>query len=425
MLLFVGGFSDFLFIFLGINFVNAERYRFHLYDPLFFAITLPIPELVNSGLIDSRYMLLGYLLLGIYMKVKFHPPFWRFIMNLVILFAYMVTVQLFFSIPIYFMNNPNLVQIIVMAVNICSCLFTIYIGRRRILWKVSEFINRNGWVVRGILLCCGLGIFYLVVVVKFTYSLRIMDHIIFGVWTILICFLAVMWQKSRDEIEVKSREMELQRTYEDVYKNLVQSIRRRQHEFDNHLMALCGIYKTVDTIEELIHQQSLYCRDIMGDNHYNKLLAASSPVFIGFLYSKFTMAEEKGCEIDYRINMVETDRQIIPEYHIVEVLGILLDNALEAMENASSKQIYVEVLGTEENLKITVKNISRYITQSQIVNFMRPGFSTKGEGRGIGLSSLKMIVDKFGGILSVYNEHRKEENWFVFKIEIANKAASQ
>lgn len=44
--------------------------------------------------------------------------------------------------------------------------------------------------------------------------------------------------------------MELQKAYDDDCQNLVQSIKRRQHEFDNHLVALCGIYKTVDTIEE-------------------------------------------------------------------------------------------------------------------------------------------------------------------------------
>lgn len=425
MLLLVGGFFDILLIFLAINYICAERYRFHLYDPVFFVITLIIPELINSGLMKSPYILLGYALLGIYVILKFHPGLWEFIVDFIILFSYMVAIQLFFSIPIYFMNDSDLVDAMALIVNICSCLITVYMGRKRILWKLSGFMNRNGWVTRGFLICCGMGIFYLVVVVKFTYSLRIMDHIIFGAWTVLICFLAVMWQKSRNEVEAKDREMELQKTYEDVYQNLVQSIRRRQHEFDNHIMALCGIYKTVDTIEELIRQQSLYCKDIARDNHYNKLLSASSPVFIGFLYSKFTLAEEKGCEVDYHINITENDSPIVPEYHIVEILGILLDNALEALEEASSRMIYVEVLGTEKDLRITVKNTSSYIPQSQIANFTRHGFSTKGEGRGIGLFSLKMIVDKFGGELAIYNEEREEENWLVFNIEITNKAASQ
>ena len=425
MFLLISGFFDILFIFLAVNYICAERYRFRLYDLVFFVVILIIPELINSGLIENPYMILGYVLLGIYVKVKFHLGLWEFIVDFTILFAYMVAIQLFFSVPIYFLNDPDLVEIIAPVVNICSCLITVYMGRKRLLWKLSGFMNRNGWVTRGILICCGMGIFYLVVVVKFTYSLRIMDHIIFGAWTVLICFLAVMWQKSRNEVEAKDREMELQKTYEDVYQNLVQSIRRRQHEFDNHIMALCGIYKTVDTIEELIQQQSLYCEDIARDNHYNKLLSASSPVFIGFLYSKFTLAEEKGCEVDYSVNIAESDSPVIPEYYIVEILGILLDNALEALEEAGSRKIYVEVLGTGEDLRITVKNISSYIPQSQIANFTRHGFSTKVKGRGIGLYSLKVIVDKFGGKLAIYNEKREEENWLVFNIEITDKAASK
>ena len=206
MLMFISGLFDNLFVFLSINYICAERYQFHLYDPVFFSSTLVISELVDFGLIQIPYMAIGYALLGIYVKVKFHPELWEFIVNFTILFAYMVAIQLFFSIPIYFINDPDLVDAMALIVNICSCLITVYMGRKLVLWKLSGFMNRNGWVTRGILICCGMGIFYLVVVVKFTYSLRIMDHIIFGAWTVLICFLAVMWQKSRNEVEAKDQE---------------------------------------------------------------------------------------------------------------------------------------------------------------------------------------------------------------------------
>jgi len=40
------------------------------------------------------------------------------------------------------------------------------------------------------------------------------------------------------------------------------------------------------------------------------------------------------------------------------------------------------------------------------------GYSTKGTGRGIGLYSLKKIVNKYKGELLVENITREDENWF-------------
>ena len=218
--------------------------------------------------------------------------------------------------------------------------------------------------------------------------------------------------------------MELQKTYDDAYQNLVQSIRRRQHEFDNHLVALCGIYKTVDTIEELIAEQKIYCSEIERDNHYNKLLSAGSPMLVGFLYSKFMYAEERNCYVHYFVNIAEDNKGFVSEYRIIEMLGILIDNAVEALEDSGLKQLSVEIMITCRELQILVKNISKYIPQSEIFHFVQFGYSSKGEGRGLGLASLSKLVNNYHGQLAVYNEEIEAQNWLTFKVVIENQALS-
>ena len=46
------------------------------------------------------------------------------------------------------------------------------------------------------------------------------------------------------------------------------------------------------------------------------------------------------------------------------------------------------------------------------------GYSTKGEGRGIGLASLKTLVKEYNGKLSVENEELEDINWLKIKVEI-------
>lgn len=248
--------------------------------------------------------------------------------------------------------------------------------------------------------------------------------ILFGFWIILTCFLAVMWLKSRKEIREKDKEIAIMKNYGESYRSLVQSVRMRQHQFDNHLMALGGIYKTAGSVEELIRLQSLYCQSIKEENHYNRLLSAGSPILAGFLYSKIRMAEERGCVVEYLVNTTDGDRHIIPEYHTIEMLGILMDNAVEAVEAEDNRNLYVEILETAGRIKMTVSNTSVYISQTQILNFVKKGFSTKGEGRGLGLPFLTSLVNQYGGDLAVYNEEKDSVNWLVFSILITKEAAS-
>ena len=207
-----------------------------------------------------------------------------------------------------------------------------------------------------------------------------------------------MWQKGRTEIGIKNREMQLQKTYESSYRDLVQSVRMRQHEFDNHLVALCGVYKTADTVEELIRRQSLYRGELEKHNRYNRLLSLQSPVLAGFLYSKFDRAETIGCRVSYSVKTAGEDQHRIPEYHVIELLGILAE--------------------TEKEIRIIVRNTSDYVPQGDIVKFTKSGYSSKGAGRGLGLASLALIVNQYDGELKVCNEEWDMMNWLVFQIEI-------
>lgn len=416
MLLRMSELFEILFMFLGLNYICSKRYRAGIYDTVFFVIVLVILDLVNAGYIDKICMTLGYILLGVYVLVKFRPTVRQFFVDITLFFVYMVGMELMLSVPAYFMTETLWVEVLILSANASACLVTVFIGRKQVLWRIASFITSNDWLVRGIIFCCSLGAVYLVVVMKFSYILRSTDYIIFGLWTALICILTVMWQKSRNEVVIRKKEMELQKTYEGVYRDLLQSIRRRQHEFDNHLIALCGIYKTVDSIEALIREQKLYCEEINRDNRYNKLMSVESPILVGFLYSKFTLAEERDCGITYRVEIMPKEKRLIPEYGMVEILGILIDNAMEALDGRAPRRIDTEITEGTDRMQILVRNNSAYIPQEEIRHFVRAGYSTKGKDRGFGLASVAALVDRYDGELRIYNEEHDGMNWLVVKI---------
>ena len=129
-----------------------------------------------------------------------------------------------------------------------------------------------------------------------------------------------------------------------------------------------------------------------------------------FLYSKFVEAETKGCHITYDIK-IDDMQGYLPKYKMIEILGVLLDNAMEAVEQRDSKNITVKMLEQPEQLSVAIKNDSMHYEREEIMRFFEPGYSKKGEGRGIGLSKVREILLKYHAGIKVSCE--KEE--FVFE----------
>ena len=159
-----------------------------------------------------------------------------------------------------------------------------------------------------------------------------------------------------------------------------------------------------------------YCGELLRDNRYSRLLSGGSPIIIGFLYSKFMEAERKRCSIAFDVKI---DKMIcrIPQYKIVEILGILLDNAIEAVSNQDSKGIYVKVNEAANSIYIVVKNDSEIISRQEFVKFTQPGYSTKRKGRGTGLAKLVDMLKEHDCELNIYFE-KNENTRIVFMIHI-------
>lgn len=376
MLLRMSELFEIAFMFLGINYICSKRYIFRFYDLVFSVGILIILDLVNAGHIDKIYIGLGYIALVIYVLAKFRPKLRILFVGITVFFVYMVVSEQMLSIP--------------------ACLTT-------------ETFQEELAVLTAV---------YLIAVMKFSDVLRGTDYLLFGLWAILFCIQMIMWQKRKSDAYIHNKEQELERTYGGSYQELLQDVRRKQHEFDNHLIALSGIYKTVSSAEALIREQKMYCEQLGRDNRYNKLLAVPSPVLAGFLYSKLTRAEERGCDPAYRIEIPSINNMPLPEYRVIEILGILLDNAIEALEKQDTRKLYAEISEDPEYMRILVKNNSDYIRQNDIRCFVRAGYSTKGKDRGLGLTTVAELAKKYDGILRIFNDEDNQLNWLVTEVVI-------
>lgn len=404
-------------IFLCINYIYDRKYRMTMYDAGFFVLEIALMGILNLYKPGRTFIVLVYILIFVYQEVKFRKGFRKNCINTIILFCVEVTGQIICSFPAFFEKYIS-VQYLVVLANALLVLMILILGRTGLLCKTGEKLSEHEWLLNVAGFMCFFGSVYLVIVSKFSESLRYSDYIIFGIWTVMLYAMILKWKAIKDEKTNKEKELEIYQIYNDITMQLFRSVRSRQHEFDNHMQAILGQQFVATTLEDLIARQNEYYRDIEKDNHYNKLLMAGTSPVIGFLYSKFLYAESMGCEVEYHIRSGALSCTM-PHFRMIEILGVFIDNAIEAQMESTDKSLVVEILEDAALIKIEVRNpCGEAIPNSRIAKFSEEGFSTKGTGRGRGLANVANIVREYGAIFYTHNKEYDGIPYIVFQVVI-------
>ena len=91
---------------------------------------------------------------------------------------------------------------------------------------------------------------------------------------------------------------------------------------------------------------------------------------------------------------------------------------MDTDENKSCRRICITMKETDEKVELIVANTSAYYEDDMTERFFETGYSSKGKGRGIGLSKLKRLVHDRKGDIIVSNELYGERNYLTFTINI-------
>ncbi len=298
---------------------------------------------------------------------------------------------------------------IIVNINICLLL---------LLWKekygniVISKINK----IKGIVISLLILIRILYIVSRNAYA-DVENVVQFLFETIGLSIVCILWISAEKEKNHKAREVQMYELYNKAFEEAIMTIRTRQHEFENHINAICCLQYTIADHDELLLAQEQYCEKVLQENKLNRLLKLNmEPVLMGFLYSKITSAEEKGIVTKYEIQSTNI-KEKIAIYEFIELVGILFDNAVEALNEKSGKIIILRMLIEDgKSFSLEVANSSPVYSNNEIEKFCSYGYSTKGEKRGIGLSRVKEIAKKYNAIFQIQNCIYDGENYLSFKL---------
>lgn len=234
---------------------------------------------------------------------------------------------------------------------------------------------------------------------------------------IVICETVLNNKKYKIKMNKMSEELQSYKLYVKSFEDMITEIRLKQHDFSNHLTAVYSQHKVFNTYEELVRQQKAYCNNISDDSRYVKLINAGNPVLMGFLYEKFILAEKKGIDVEYEIHAMLMETRI-PVFNLVSILGNLIDNAVDELMYNDIKKLKVEILENNKEICLKVSNVHEFISEEQILNFFKKGYSQKGFGRGMGLYEIKRMSREYGFDIVCGNEKINGFNWVKFQVRI-------
>lgn len=345
----------------------------------------------------------------------------------------LAVLQLFMFLPLYYLFFTRFRQgdVNELLINV-GCFILIALCSYKINFKkLSNFITKRNKIIVGVSLCvlCGLGVNFYQMVNEGKIASSAYIQIVY--FSLIFIFTIFEWQKSRMDVEKKKMQLEMNQLYYDAYNQLITLVRERQHDMKSHINAIMGMIYTTDNYDDLVEKQKEYCGYVIEQNEKTKLvLATGNPLISGFLYSKMQETEKYGIELEYHIEKKKTEIPI-PEYELIEIMGILFDNAIEALSKAdeaidnissghenAAKKICFSLKEAEKCIELIVSNTSHCFGEDITEHFFEAGYSSKGKGRGIGLSKLKRMVHERKGEIVVSNEPYEGINYLVFTIKI-------
>jgi signal transduction histidine kinase len=109
-------------------------------------------------------------------------------------------------------------------------------------------------------------------------------------------------------------------------------------------------------------------------------------------------------EVEKRIDLVEPSPIVFGNpIQIKQIVDNLITNAIDAMENSTTKRLSVTTRVRDSYVELSIVDTGTGIDEEDIPKIFSPDFTTKpvGKGTGLGLASVKTMVEAYNGSISV------------------------
>lgn len=287
-------------------------------------------------------------------------------------------------------------QFSLLIFSICNCLMVYVLSKIKFLnkniQKLNLIISKNhkDWIYIIII------IFLMSLLMVFNknnleYSKDYYINVVMVVFVVFSLIYVIYNKFQRQAMEDKYNEsME----YVLRYEKIINEQGKKNHEYNNQLMVIKGYVNNPERLTE-------YLEEVIGDHRTGQNYTVKQLGFLpdggvkGLLYHKLSKMEDNNIKyylyVDQNIKDKDIESFDLKTYRdLTKLLGVFLDNAIDAALKSEEKEIEVELKDKNDCLLLTISNT--YDKNIDINKVGKSGFTTKGVGHGFGLSIVKDIA---------------------------------
>lgn len=234
----------------------------------------------------------------------------------------------------------------------------------------------------------------------YNYGVIALNGIIFLILFAITAFLMYyIYKTTLAEQAYKHRmaQFENLRTYTDRLEESYGVMRKFKHDYMNILSTLSGFLNENDmeSLREYYGERILPISRAFteSDTKLGTLSNIKNTALKSLLSSKFVYMMETGIKAE--IELMEPINDLNMDcLDLSRILGILLDNALEAAIETEEKEVHFCMFYKDKDLYLIIQNTALPPTYA-ISELRSHEISTKGENRGIGLFNVEMILKSY------------------------------
>ncbi len=360
-----------------------------------------------------------------YYKIKLFSLIITLISNLIMYLSNFLAVSFYLTMVNIFPKSQILVIFHFILFYSIALLFAYFI--RTLLKKLKESylsLNKTYITIISVVLSFSFVFFYIISQTDMSApnSLRLYAIVFVGLIIFLSIIIFILSMFTLREMRYKRNLQEIETYYEYTLKieSINNEMRKFRHDYVNILSTMSEFIREDDMpgLRQYFNEQIVPMKDNLQTRSLklNGIEKLKVREIKGLITTKILQAQEKEIAISIEVpdNIERIDMNTI---ELSRIIGITLDNAIEASEPLDDSLIRIAFFKEEESVTLIIMNkcdddIPR------VHELFEEGFSTKGKNRGLGLSTLKEITDNNENVLL---DTVIENGFFVQKIEIIEK----
>ena len=187
------------------------------------------------------------------------------------------------------------------------------------------------------------------------------------------------------------------RMQEDQYQRMIENVEnnaRLRHDWRHHLLSI-DIFLDNKDMEGLQHYMKALAPEFLAGEDIS---FCQNPVVNAILMHYYTVARAEGIEVTVKANVRES--LDIPDTDLCIIFGNLVENAVEACAACEKNPRMIQIKADVEGRQLVLDIRNTY--QKAVIFRDKQYYSTKHEGEGMGIASVKRIVEKNKGVMEIH-----------------------